>query len=351
MFALITRVTLGPGDRVKAFAWWGVAGSIGGGVVIGGALLSTVGWQAIFLLVAAASLPIIVLSRALPPAEGDPSRSLDLPGAILAAGAMTAAVLSLVHLTGGDLVGVALLGLAGALVAALVVVERRVAAPLIPLEIVARGPIGRVGIISILQAALTNTPLYFFAIYMQDLDGHSAAATGLAFVPCNVALIVGSTLGGRLVPRIATARTAALGIGIVAAGHLAMARLPANDGYVSAFLPGTILAGLGLGVSQVAVASAMSSGVPTSYAGLASSVLNATNQLGTAVGLAFFVGVATATGGDLGDQVIAYRWVFATGAAITVASAVLAAALIRPTVEHLRAERTTGEAALGHPAR
>lgn len=353
MFALLTHLTPDPADRVRALAWWGMAGSVGGatGVVAGGALLSAAGWQALFLLIAVATAPIVVASRRLPASTGAAGRPLDLAGASLAAAAMTAAVLGLVQLTGGNVAGAALLGLAALLTVALLAVERRVTEPLIPLGIVARRPFAGIGLVSVLHAAVTNTGLYFFAIYMQGLDGRSAAATGLAFVPCNLGLVAGSAAGGRMLLRLDQSGAAAVGLAIVAAGHLAMARLPASAGYLTAFLPGIVLLGIGLGISQVAIASALTSSVPTGYAGFASSVLSATSQLGTAVGLAVLVGVATAAGGDLEVRVTSYRWVFGAAAAITVVSTVVALPLMRPSRTQIRAERTTADRPVGHPAR
>ena len=353
MFALITHLTPEPAERVKALTWWGVAGSIGGaaGVLIGGGLLSAAGWPAVFLLIAVATAPVALLSSRLPATGVDRGRSLDIPGAALAGATMAAAVLGLVLLAGGNLAGAALLGLAALLTAGLVAVERRVAQPLVPLEIVARRPFAGVSVVSVLHAAVTNTPLYFFTIYMQGMDGRSAAATGLAFVPCNLALVAGSAAGGRLVPRIAPARTAALGVAVVAVGHLAMVRLPATDGYLTAFLPEIVLLGLGLGIPQVAIATAITSGVPTSYAGFASSAVSATNQVGTAVGLAILVGVAAASGGNLADRETGYRWVFGAAAMIAVATASLTRLLFRPAPAQNRAERTNAGRPAGHPAR
>lgn len=353
MFALITHLTPDPADRVRALAWWGIAGSIGGatGVVVGGGLLSAAGWQALFLLIAVATAPVVAVSRRLPTSGGDAGRPLDLTGALLAGAAMAAAVLGLVQLTSGRPLGAALLGLAALLTVALVAVERRVAHPLIPLGIVARRPFAGVGLVSVLHAAVTNTGLYFFAIYMQELDGRSAAATGLAFVPCNLGLVAGSAAGGRLIPRLAAPRTAALGVGVVAVGHVAVARLPAGDGYPTAFLPGIVLLGLGLGISQVAIASAMTSSVPTGYTGFASSALSATNQLGTAFGLAILAGVAAAAGGDLGDRVTSYRWVFGAAALIAAGTSILTPSLLRQPASEDCAERTVSGRPVGHPAR
>jgi len=170
-------------------------------------------------------------------------------------------------------------------------------------------------------------------------------------VPCNLALVAGSAAGGRLIPRLAAARTAALGIGVVAVGHLAMTRLPVSGGYLTSFLPEIVLLGLGLGISQVEIATAMPMGVPTGYAGFTSSALSATNQLGTAVGLAVLVGIGAAAGGDLDARVTAGRWVFAAAAAIATMSAVLATALLRPSAVESHAERTNAGRPAGHPAR
>lgn len=353
MFALITHLTPEPAERVKALTWWGVAGSIGGaaGVVIGGGLLTAARWPAVFLLIAAATTPVALLSSRLPATGVDRGRSLDAPGAALAGATMAAAVLGLVLLTGGALVGALLLGVAVALAASLVAVERRVADPLIPLAILGRRPVAGASAVSVLNAALTNTPLYFFAIYLQDIDGRSAAATGVAFVPCNLALVAGSVAGGRLVPRVGPGRATATAIGVVAAGLLAMVRLPESGGYPTALLPGIILLGLGLGVTQVAIAAVMSSSVPTGYAGFASSALSATSQLGTAIGLAVFVGVAAATGGALAEDVTGYRWAFAVATVVAVVTAAVAPMLLRPSLDLNRAERTNAGRPAGHPAR
>jgi Na+/melibiose symporter-like transporter len=149
----------------------------------------------------------------------------------------------------------ALIGIAGG-VAGLITfvgIERRAACPLVPLRIFGRPGLAGATAVTIIQAAVTNTPIYFFVLTMQGMGGWSAAETGPAFLPCNAALVAGTAAGTRLTDTRGARWTLLWGMGLLAVAVLWLARLRSGHDYLEVWLPHLILLGLGLGATAVAL--------------------------------------------------------------------------------------------------
>jgi MFS family permease len=133
---------------------------------------------------------------------------------------------------------------------------------------------------------------YFLSLYFQDVLGYSALRAGLAFIPMAVAIIVGAQASPRLLPKVGLRPLLAAAMLLAAGGFGWLAQVPAHSSYLAHILgPGCVIA-LALGLLFTPLASAATSGVPVSQAGLASGMLNTSRQVGGSIGLAALATVA-----------------------------------------------------------
>jgi MFS family permease len=135
---------------------------------------------------------------------------------------------------------------------------------------------------------------FFLTLYMQNVLGYSAIRTGAAYLPLCFAVGISAGITGRLINRIGTRPLIAVGALITSAGVYELSRIPVHGSYLSDLLPGLLIVAFGIGAVFVATVTAANDGVPADKAGLAAALLNASQQLGGALGLAIFSAVATA---------------------------------------------------------
>jgi hypothetical protein len=248
------------------------------------------GWPWVFLAnvpvgvaALAAARPLLAESRDARPG------SLDLPGGL----ALTAALALLVlGLSRGDPRALAAAAVAAAAFAA---IERRAPRPLVPARLLRPGfaPAGGTA----LALTATTTPAVLLAVlYQQEELGRSALETGLGCMPLNLAVIAGSALGPRAVARAGERRAMAFGLAGVAAGAAGLAAAVLAHGGIGALAPALVVMGAGLGCGAVASTAAGTAAVGRDDQGIASGVLNAAAQVGTAVGLAALMSAAAAAG-------------------------------------------------------
>lgn len=307
--------------RRRALAAWSAAGALAGaaGFVLGGVVTDLAGWRPIFWadLPLAGLLVVAVRARIPAPAPTAAGR-LDVAGAAV----LTASVMALVlgaarfdRAPGPPALAAGLLGLA-----LFALVERRAPDPLLPRAAVRHGRLRAGAAGSFANTAATSSVLTVAVLELQRADGASPTASGLAMLPFSAGVVAGSALAARFTrPR----RTAAAGLGVIAAGTAALLVLP---------LPvAAPLMGIGLGLAAVG-ATALGTTVPAALQGSAAGVLNTAAQLGTALGVAALLAVARS-----GTTV---AWI-----AAAVATAAAAALLARP---HVVRSRTPAPASARH---
>jgi MFS family permease len=300
-----------PTSRRGALAAWSASGAAAGalGLLVGGALTSALGWRTVFwvnvpvgLLLAAAVL--MVIPRSTPPRHRTP---LDVRGAAL----LTGAVMSLI--VGASLLenptGVSLLAAGLAMGAVFVVHQRRADAPLVPRAAFASAALRTGTVVSFVNTAATTSTGVLATLLLQEEKGISAVRAGLTLVPFSLAVIVGSALTKPLGSRLSPRWLAAAGLAGIAAGNLLLAL---TGGGTAAIVAGVSVAGVGLGVASVA-ATAIGTDVPESLSGTASGVLNTGAQLGSALGVAAMLVLATAVGRPGAGTAVA--WAAAAGIA------------------------------------
>ena len=287
-------------ERNRAVAVWGAAGAAGLviGVLLGGVLTRTLGWEAVFwvnvpLAGAAIVLAFVVLPRDQPLAE---RRTLDLPGAFTATLGVTLLVFTLVEgPRRGWTSGVILTSAAASLVVltALVIIERRSRDPLVPPRLLRNRNLTAAMAMAFLFWATFGSVLYFLTIYLQDVLGYDALETGLAFLLPTGIVVAGSAVAGPLVTRfgLRPVLVVALSIGVVGAVALGVAVAP--DRSYAALIPGLVAISIGDGIVFTAIFIAAGIGVSADEQGVASGLASMSTSVGAAVGLALLVAVAT----------------------------------------------------------
>ncbi len=287
-------------DRNTALGFWGGMGGLASaaGVLLGGLLTESLGWRwVMFVNPIACVLVLIAVYRLI---DGErrraPVANFDALGAVLATGGMLLLVYSLVQApTVGWGTARTIGGLAGALalLAAFVVNELRQRNPLAPLSIFKINGLGFADATQLIATAGFLTIFFFLTLYMQTVLGYSAIQTGVAYLPMCFAVAVAAGVGSQLISRVGTRPMVVVGALIAAGGVYLLSRIPVHGSYVSDLLPGMLIVSVGLGPLFVGNTTAANAGVPADKAGLAAALLNASQQLGGALGLAIFSALAT----------------------------------------------------------
>ncbi|MER7804054.1 MFS transporter [Streptomyces parvulus] len=334
---LTTTFTEGP-RRVRALGVWSGVNAAGGalGVLAGGLLTEYAGWRWVMLV----NLPIVALALALVPAgvpvDRRPARRdrLDVLGAVLATGGVGLLVLGVVRTesAGWGAAGTwAMLAAGAALLAGFVAAERRTAAPLLRLGLLRGRWVAGANVLVFFSTAGQFAAFYFVSLYMQQVLGMGAAATGAAFLPFSVSLVAG-TLAATRITSAHTPRTALVPGALLAAAGLGwFAFISPDGGFVTDVLGPCLVTGLGVGLVIAPTVAAATTGVAPHEAGMASGLMNSSRQLGGCVGLAVLATLAQhRTGTATGPAALnaGYALGLAVAAALFVLAAVVAVGVL-----------------------
>ncbi|MCP9488062.1 MAG: DHA2 family efflux MFS transporter permease subunit [Gaiellaceae bacterium MAG52_C11] len=335
-----------PAERAKAMGVFGFVLSGGGalGVLLGGVLTDVLDWHWIFLVNIPVGIGVFALSRALLPQGGGAAATgrLDFAGAVTATGSLMLAVYAIVN---GNEVGwvtgrtIGLLAASAGLLAAFLVVEARVASPLMPLGLFRNRDVSAANVVGVLMAGGMFAWFFFSALYLQQILGYSPLEVGLAYLPSMVLWGASSLfLSDRLVMRFGVKMPLVAGMLLMVLSLALFARTPVDGSFALDILPATIPLALGAGIAFNPLLLAAMGGVEPSQSGLASGVVNTAFMMGGALGLAVLASLAdsrTETLRDGGDSALAalnggYHLAFLVGAVFAIAAAVVGAVLLRP---------------------
>jgi EmrB/QacA subfamily drug resistance transporter len=281
-----------PEERARAIGVWaGVSGAgLAAGPVVGGLLTDGLSWRAIFLLnVPVAACAIAVTLRATPESrdEGAGSR-LDPAGTTVLVAALGALVLGLTQgnawgwaspRTAGLLAG----GCAGLL--AFVALEGRVRHPTVELPLLRARAFLAAVLVSLALSFVMFAGLFYVALHLQGVLGHSATETGLLLLPATVLVMVSSPAAGRLTGRLGPRRVAMAGMALVAASAWIASRVTESSGY-GLLLPSLVAMGVGIGLVVSPVSAAGMNALPVAKAGVASGILSMSRMVGGTFGIA-----------------------------------------------------------------
>jgi EmrB/QacA subfamily drug resistance transporter len=287
-------------ERHTALGAWGGVGGLASafGVLLGGLLTQAAGWRWVMFVNPIAC--VLVLGGVLRVLSPDSARkrleNFDAVGALLATGGMLLMVYTLINApTVGWGQARTIAGFAGALglLAAFVINERRHRNPLAPLQIFRINGLAYSDVTQLIAFAGFLAMFFFLTLYMQNVLHYSPIQTGVAYLP--VCFVIGGSAGAasQLLTRVGTRPVIVGGAVVAAVGIYLLSRIPVGGSFVSDLLPGLVVMSLGVGPMFVAVTTAANSGVPADKAGLAAALVNASQQVGGALGLAIFTALAT----------------------------------------------------------
>jgi MFS family permease len=261
------------------------------GSLIGGVLTEYLSWRWILLInVPIGAVVLVLAGYVITESRSDAERRLDVPGAVLATGSLTAIVYGIVQTQTrgwGDPVTLGSLVAGCAALCAFIIVERRqTKAPLLPLRLFRSRAISVGNFVFLLLGASFVPMWYFLSLYMQNVLHYSAVKAGLGFVPHTLAIIAGAQLAPRIMPRLGAKPLIAMGAAGAAIGFFWQAQITPTSSYVSGLLGPAILMCIGLGLLMTSITTTVTSGAGRADAGIASGLLTATRQVGASLGLA-----------------------------------------------------------------
>jgi EmrB/QacA subfamily drug resistance transporter len=340
--SLVTVLFAEGSERNKALGVWGAVAGSGGavGVHAGGMLTEWAGWEWVLFVnvpigLAAAALAV----RLLPESRNEGPRHFDVAGAFTITAGVSLLVYALVDANNagwGSFQTIGLVALALGLIGSFYAIERRATAPLVPFPGIFRIPtITGINVSAVLIAAALFSMFFFVSLYMQQVLGYSALKAGFSYLPLAVGIIVAAGAASGLVTRFGFKPVLITGLVITAAGLVWFSQISANGTYLGDILFPSLLAAVGLGLSFVSMTVAAVSGVEPHEAGLASGLINTSQQVGGALGLAVLAAVANgvtdnalATSSPPVALTEGFQAALLVGSGFAIAGAVLAAVMI-----------------------
>jgi MFS family permease len=287
-------------DRIKALGAWGAVAGLASavGVFLGGVLSQALGWRWVLFV----NLPVCVVDiiAAFRLVEGERKRApvahFDARGAALVSGGMLLLVYTLVRapeVGWGTPRTILELGLSAGLLLGFVVNELRHRNPIAPLSIFAIRGLGAANATQLIALAGFYAMFFFVTLYMQNVLLFSPIRAGAAYIPVTIGVAVASGISAKLFIRSGTRPIIVAGALISAGAVYYLSRIPVHGSYLTNLLPGLMVMSIGLGAVFVGVTSAANAGVPPDKAGLAAGLVNTSQWLGAALGLAVFSAIAT----------------------------------------------------------
>jgi len=366
--SIVTTTFRDGAERNKALGAWGAIAGAGGaaGVLFGGILTDGLGWEWVLWV----NVPVALIAAALAPRLIAESRSesatrhFDTAGAITVTAGLSILVYAIVDATDagwGSPQTIGLIGIATALIASFVVIELRSQAPLMPFRIFRLRTLTGANIVGLLVGASLFSMFFFITLYMQQVLGYSAIHAGLSYLPLALTIIVAAGIGSQLVTKIGFKPVLTLGMGFIVAGLLWFSQVSVGGSFTSDILGPSLLAAAGLGFSFVTTTIAAMTGVRDQESGLASGLINTSQQIGGALGLAVLATIANTRTDDLmasagGDHSAltnalneGFQAAFLGGAVIAAIGLVLTLVLIRSSDSRAHVELGAPTAEAVHP--
>jgi EmrB/QacA subfamily drug resistance transporter len=286
-------------ERNIALGVWGAVGGFGAaaGVLMGGILTDALSWEWIFFV----NVPVGVLAVVLAPILLDESRdssvkTFDLPGAALVTAGLSSLVYAITQAgqegwLAGRTIGFAVASLV--LLAGFVGWELRHPEPLMRFGLLRTKTVAGANVAGFIMGTAMFSMFLMLTLYMQQVLGYSAMETGVAYLAVAGTAIIWSGVAAQLVTRVGVKPVLVSGMTFLTAGLIFFTQVSVGGSYVTDLLPGFLLIGVGIGFSFVPITIAALAGVEPAEAGLASGLINTSQQIGGALGIAALSTIAT----------------------------------------------------------
>jgi EmrB/QacA subfamily drug resistance transporter len=345
--SLLTVIFTEGDDRNRALGVWAAIAGAGGavGLLAGGILTTGLSWRWVFFVnLPVAAFTVLASLRLIGESRDPVAGGFDVPGAATATGGLAALVFGLVRANvwgWGSAKTVLVLGAAVVLLAAFVLLQLRERHPLVPPRLFRNRTLVGADVGMLIAGAGLFGVFFFLTLYLQDVLGYSALKTGVAYLPLSVMLVISAGVGSRILGRVGPRAILVTGFVVAAGGLLLLVRISPSTGYLDV-LPSLLLIGAGMGAAFVSVTSAAVAGVPREDAGVASALLNTSQQIGGSLGLAVLTAVATARfdavlplhptpAAVASASTSSWAYGFVVGAALMFGAAVVGGWLLRPS--------------------
>ena len=344
----IVATTFKGAERNRALGIFGAVGGLGFtvGVLLGGFITGSLGWEWVFFVnvpvgIAAAILAPFLIPESRAETTQAGSRSFDLAGALTVTAGLAILVYAVAGAgeTGLSTGTLGLLALAAGFLVAFIIAELRAVSPLVPLGVFRTRTLTGANAVAALAGAGATSVFFFVSLYLQQVLGFDPLATGFAFVPLALAIVVGANVASGLVTRYGAGTVLTGGLLILAISFLWLGQIDADGSYLVDVLFPSLLAGFGVGCSVVPATIAAVGALPAEKAGLTSGLITTAQQVGGALGLATLVAIAAArtsavagaAGANSTEEALTagFRAALVSGAALALIGSVLALVLVR----------------------
>src|SRR3954453_21408551 len=308
--SIITTTFAEGRERTQALGVWSAISAGGGafGLLAGGALTQALSWPWIFFVNVPIGVAALVLAaRYLPESRSEVRGRVDFAGAASVTGGLVVLVYAIVKAQTWGFGSPRTLGLGAlalsllsrlvplqrrarpqgaALLAGFAAIERRSRAPLIRLDIFRIRSLASANAVMLLVVSGMFATFFFVSIFVQEVLGYSPLKTGVAFLPLTGGIVIGAAIAQQLIRRIGVRAVALTGISLAAVGLLSLGGLPVAASYATNLLPSLLVLSIGLGLTFAPITLIATTNVDGRDAGLASGLLNTSQQVGGALGLA-----------------------------------------------------------------
>jgi EmrB/QacA subfamily drug resistance transporter len=354
--SIVTTTFRDGAERNKALGVWGAVAGSGGaaGVLLGGVLTSGIGWEWVLWV----NVPIGLFAATIAPSLIAESRSenerrhFDFAGAVSITAGLSILVYALVDANSagwGSTQTIVLLAASIALIAAFVAIELRSHSPLMPFRIFRLRTLRGANVVGLMVGGSLFSMFFYISLYMQQVLGYSAIHAGLSYLPLAVSIIISAGVASQLVTRIGFKQVMAAGLALIVAALVWFSQISVHGSFVSDILGPSLLAAVGLGFAFVTTTIAAVSGVSDRDQGLASGLINTSQQVGGALGLAILSAISiSVTGTSRVPQVLVsgFHDAFLAGAGIAALGLVATLVLIRGRDSRAHVEIGSAEVAI-----
>ena len=291
-----------PTERNKAMGFWGAAAPAGGttGVFLGGILTAYVDWSWVFLVNVPVGIAVLALTWKLLPHGTRQKGRVDYLGAVSITGALILLVYAIVTANDAGWTSpqtVSLLLTSTGLLSTFIMIQKRSREPLIPLRIFRTANLLASNVVMALLGAAWIPMWFFLNLYLQQIQGYGAFESGLALLPMTAAimvLMIGAS--SRLISRIGVKHSLVAGLGLLTVAMLLFATTPSSKegSFITHVLPASLVAAVGMSLAYIPALMSAVSHARKEESGLASGIVNTSYQIGSALGLAIMVAIASA---------------------------------------------------------
>ncbi len=343
---ILTVFSEGP-ERNKALGVWGAVAGLGGaaGVLLGGVLTDTIGWEWVFYINIPIAVVVVAGTLALVP-EGlsqETNRSFDLGGALSITGGLSLLVFAIVEAADvgwSSARTIVTLALSALLIGAFITIERRARSPLVRLGIFRLRTVTGANILAFAAVSALFAFFFFASLFMQQVLEYSPIKAGLAFLPMALGFVVVAGIASQLVNKLGFKPVLVVGLVILAGGLAWFSRVTVDSTYLANMLGPFLVGAIGGATALVAITIAAVTGVEDREAGLGSGLLNTSQQVGGALGIAILATISVSRTNDAlaaaGDDSAAlpaaltdgFTAAFLAGAIIALAGAAVALVLL-----------------------